>query len=740
MIKQTYPELFDDGEANKLLDWFIDTGMDLIKWSVVTAGSVAGTMVVGTATYAAGVALANPLAGVALGVVGTRIVTEGMVRADTIIRHIGQRIYAFSESVSVLDDANGMGASTAFKAFWDSKVIPNHPWANYYRGGPDQIRMNEVTRSVQDPASLAGRMKRVKKWFEQRSTPEGRADLAANELSGVNDMKFKPKVGGKPMGAAAKGEIENAQRLAADSIDEISAENLATIRAVEKRYGKPIYELETDMGLDGAGRPGKSSNRFMEQSWKDEASEWRNGGREFKEPPPVLSEPSPLAGSELPPVVSEPPPAGAKASFSLGRATAEWMVEKGGALGKTGEFFLEHGRAIGNVMTVAGAAFSAGMTIYSGYSLAELHSARNKMAAYLESHEHDKFADADNEVLAWKNNVIARKDAFFAAETTLTVLSFVPGPIGWVAMGLGAATTVADMIQDEEVRKAYMKDFLISNYGSANAPSFDFYLNKHDPEVLKWKQEIMKKAGTKTDDPLADSYWKVVAGRLHQTEQMVNAGQAGLGDHRFPVYKELFAAYPIAGGMEMLKTVNRQGKMTIEGLSQISQNEQKYINENDGRTRSADSSDDTKPPPPASTTSTPSGAQSVPVVDDTMRHPVVSDGSEDIGPSRPVKQASGFPATGPAAAQQPVQSTIGPQPSVSPQPIDSRPQADSIAGGATGDEERMGETTMARLTRHLSMPVDQWHYPNVRRSSYRQSGLVARSMLSHKNSLKRNRM
>jgi hypothetical protein len=246
----------------------------------------------------------------------------------------------------------------------------------------------------------------------------------------------------------------------------------------------------------------------------------------------------------------------------------EWMAARGGVLGKVGNFFIQHGSKVGKFFKIAGAAAQLGGSIWEGYTLHELHQARNEIADYVNAHpENKEMVD----YLKMKNAEVERHDAYFGVNTGITIgavgstaagfaveagvggagMAFAAGPLGWALLGIGLIAIGTEAMIEDEAKQNEYRSFLKKWYGSADHPNLHVALANHDPALEKWVKEVQSYDGYYSAPEPIRKYWQDLQERVGKLT--MNTGTQGPGDFRIQDLNELM----LDNDLEAIKSMEK---------------------------------------------------------------------------------------------------------------------------------------------------------------------------------------
>lgn len=184
------------------------------------------------------------------------------------------------------------------------------------------------------------------------------------------------------------------------------------------------------------------------------------------------------------------------------------MIDKGGTVGKLGNFIAKNGRQIGGAFSIAGGALAAAGIVYGGVQLHKMHEARAQLREIANDHPEDQQIQ---EFFKLNDEQTKRNDVYFGLNTAAGTVAIgasalgataafgaglgfggaaaaagvAAGPVGWAALGIGAAVWAFTSLFESGAKKRAYKEYMSKVYGSAESPSLDYYLDHKDPGLLK---------------------------------------------------------------------------------------------------------------------------------------------------------------------------------------------------------------------------------------------------------------
>ena len=197
------------------------------------------------------------------------------------------------------------------------------------------------------------------------------------------------------------------------------------------------------------------------------------------------------------------------------------MIDRGGRIGKFGTFIAENGKQISGGFSIAGGALAAAGVAYGGVQLHEMHKYRAELRSIADEHKDDVQIQ---EFFKLNDEATKRNDVYFGLNTAAAGLAIVSsaisataalgasagfsgaaaaagllsGPVGWAALGIGLGVGFFTWLFEKGAKKKAYREYMSTVYGSADAPSLDFYLDHKDPGLLKAINSI-KNYETKDD-------------------------------------------------------------------------------------------------------------------------------------------------------------------------------------------------------------------------------------------------
>ena len=206
------------------------------------------------------------------------------------------------------------------------------------------------------------------------------------------------------------------------------------------------------------------------------------------------------------------------------------MINRGGRIGKFGTYILEHGQQISGGVSIAGGALAAAGIAYGGVQLHKMHKYRAELRSIADEHPDDKqiqefFKINDeqtkrNDVYFGLNTAVGTLGiaasaagataAFAGAGTTAAIIGgALAGPLGMAALGIGGAVWLFTSLFESGAKKRAYREYMSKVYGSADAPSLDYYLDHKDPELLRAVNDVKN---YKVKDEATDDFKTYVAG------------------------------------------------------------------------------------------------------------------------------------------------------------------------------------------------------------------------------------
>lgn len=251
-----------------------------------------------------------------------------------------------------------------------------------------------------------------------------------------------------------------------------------------------------------------------------------------------------------------------KETMEMPATLVRWMSQQEGVLGRVGNFMIRNGTRAGKVWRVAGPVLSVAASIWEGVNLVDLHEARKKIREYVEAHPEDELM---SDYLKKKDAEVARHDAYFGVNTGLTVAGITTAvagaaatagvggsvaaflgsnPVGWALLGIGLIAYGTERIIEDEAKAKEYKEFLQKWYGSSDNPDLDFNLQKRNPDLEKYVQEIKK---VKIDDSMSGplkKYWQWLKSKVEKRYDP-NYGYETENDPRYGDLLQIMQENPI---------------------------------------------------------------------------------------------------------------------------------------------------------------------------------------------------
>jgi hypothetical protein len=204
------------------------------------------------------------------------------------------------------------------------------------------------------------------------------------------------------------------------------------------------------------------------------------------------------------------------------------MINRGGRIGKFGTYILENGQKISGGVSIAGGALAAAGIAYGGVQLHKMHKYRAELRSIADEHPDDQQIQ---EFFKINDEQTKRNDVYFGLNTAVGTLGIaasaagataalgsgaiaagaaaLAGPIGMAALGIGMAVWMFTSLFESGAKKRAYREYMSKVYGSADAPSLDYYLDHKDPELLRAVNDVKN---YKVKDEATDDFKTYVAG------------------------------------------------------------------------------------------------------------------------------------------------------------------------------------------------------------------------------------
>lgn len=272
--------------------------------------------------------------------------------------------------------------------------------------------------------------------------------------------------------------------------------------------------------------------------------------------------------------------------MSLPVKAVEWLAARGGKTGAIATSLLKNGKTIGKALLVASATAQVFSVAAGAIDIAGIDSMRRDLKKWISDHPDSSFRYEMQERLSRTETAETRHSIEFGVNTVLGVGSFIPGPVGWVSMALGALAGGIEEIVNWHARVQERHDYLKKWYGSAETPDFDTYLKKRGAEkTLEWEHKII---GYKDDknNPM-NVYYMGMKDRILSD---IKAGRAGVDDTRYATLQRFMDKAPIWAIENAFKDFDEKthhrdhSDMTFMGWWNVVEAEKDYIIEHGGHT------------------------------------------------------------------------------------------------------------------------------------------------------------
>jgi hypothetical protein len=202
---------------------------------------------------------------------------------------------------------------------------------------------------------------------------------------------------------------------------------------------------------------------------------------------------------------------------------------------------MRNGKTIGKAVTVGAVGLQVLSTAIGAVDIYELESTRKDLQKWVDDNPDSDFRFEMRERLDRTSELARDHEIEFGVNTALGIASFIPGPIGWAALGLGLIAGGIESIVDWRKKVDERKAYLTKMYGSAEHPAFSYFLDKvGDKHVSQWEKRI---SGYKNDpqNPMNSFFLK-----MKDHLQSIETHQyAGVGDTRLQIIKKMSDQFPL---------------------------------------------------------------------------------------------------------------------------------------------------------------------------------------------------